>query len=188
MLALLLPLALASHLYPPLSEDCTSVKFDLCIQSQKFAGKATPSNLLGWWTFDDPYGHDSTAHTNTVEKLVTPGPAISILYLGGKGASLYFDGESEATIPHISPYETSEFTLSFWVFLVQDSTGGWRTILHKGSSAYELTPSVFLWPKERRFHIRVSTAHSWNEGLDSVSVLNLRKWTHLSVSGNGQLL
>ena len=51
-------------------------------------------------------------------------------------------------------------TVSLWAFITKDSTGDWRTIFHKGSSSQELTPTILLWPKERRLHVRASTQFS----------------------------
>jgi len=45
-----------------------------------------------------------------------------------------------------------------------------------------------LWPKERRLHIRLSTDQNPNEGLDSKSVIPMRRWTHIAVSFSLQLL
>lgn len=44
-----------------------------------------------------------------------------------------------------------------------------------------MTPTIMLWPKERRLHVRVSTDANSNEGLDSKSTIPLRRWTHVSV-------
>ena len=44
-----------------------------------------------------------------------------------------------------------------------------------------MTPTILLWPKERRLHIRVSTEVSNNEGLDSKAVIPLRRWTYLAI-------
>ena len=79
-------------------------------------------------------------------------------------------------------------TLCFWLFLLRDSTGSWRTIIHKGNSTRDLTPTIMLWPKERRLHIRVSTDQNPNEGLDSKSVIPMRRWTHITISFSLQLL
>lgn len=79
-------------------------------------------------------------------------------------------------------------TICFWIFLLKDSTGSWRTILHKGDTSKDLTPTIMLWPKERRLHVRVSTDQNANEGLDSKSVIPLKRWTHLTISFSSQLL
>lgn len=74
------------------------------------------------------------------------------------------------------------------MYISKDSTGNWRTIFHKGATSQDLTPAVYLWPKERRLHIKVSTQFNWNEGLDSIALLRLRRWYHVTVIGSGQLL
>jgi len=51
---------------------------------------------------------------------------------GGKGYSAFFDGNDAAVIKHSELFETKEMTISFWIYLLKDSVGGWRTILHKG--------------------------------------------------------
>lgn len=51
-----------------------------------------------------------------------------------------------------------------------------------------MTPTVLLWPKERRLHIRVSTEVSSNEGLDSKAVLPLRRWTYLGMIFTNQVI
>ncbi len=47
--------------------------------------------------------------------------------------------------------EAIDVTIMFWVYLLEDSTGNWRTLLHKGNSIQQLTPTIMLWPKERRY-------------------------------------
>lgn len=93
-----------------------------------------------------------------------------------------------STIKHIPTYDTKEFTLSFWVFLLKGNTDGWRTLVYKGSSSQEMTPSILLWPGDTRLHVRVSTDKLWNEGLDSTGAIPLRKWVHIAVSYSDQLL
>jgi hypothetical protein len=72
-------------------------------------------------------------------------------------------------------------SITFWVYLLEDSTGNWRTLLNKGENVEELTPTIMLWPRERRLHVRVSTEKFWNEGLESKGVLNLKQWVHIAV-------
>jgi hypothetical protein len=89
---------------------------------------------------------------------------------------------------HKNFVETSDLSLTFWVYLLEDSTGNWRTLLNKGETIEELTPTIMLWPKERRLHVRVSTEKFWNEGLESKGTLNLKQWVHLSVVLSGQMI
>merc|ERR1711865_950649 len=58
----------------------------------------------------------------------------------------------------------------------------------KGNSMSDHTPEIMLWPKERRIHARVSTDMNINEGLDSVTKLKLKRWTHVAYMYEGKLL
>jgi hypothetical protein len=167
------------------AQDCLSLPSSLCLAggNYTFAGRNIPSSLVGWWTADDSQGHDYSGNNNTITDLPQAGPAIH-----GKGASLLLNGTSMAVVPHISAYEMTEFTYSFWYFLREDSNGAFRTVMRRGESVKELSPGVFLWPNEKRLHVRISTQYNWNEGLDSLGVIGLKRWTHLAVSANGQLL
>lgn len=165
-----------------------SVPFTVCVNSHVLANLNKPKPLIGWWTFDDKFGHDYSVNTNHMITVPPPGLSMCKFYIDGQGASLSFDGTSFGLIPHSSAYEVREITIAMWIFLTQDSTGDWRTILHKGNTSQDLTPTVLLWPKERRLHVRASTQFNWNEGLDSLSVINLRRWSHIAVIGSGQLM
>ncbi|CAG9327612.1 unnamed protein product [Blepharisma stoltei] len=165
-------------------QDCLNIPFTLCMNKKSYAiaDLNKINTLIGWWTFDDKFGHDYSHHINPLETVPMAGPGQK------KGSSLYFDSTNQGVIPHISYYEISEFSVMFWIFLTKDSTGAWRTIFHKGQNSNELTPTVLLWPKERRLHARVSTDYNWNEGVDSTAIINMRKWAHISLVGSGQLL
>jgi hypothetical protein len=89
---------------------------------------------------------------------------------------------------HQSYLETSDLSITFWVYLLEDSTGDWRVILHKGEGIQDLTPTIMFWPKERRLHVRVSTEVFWNEGLESKGIVNMRQWVFISVVISGQML
>lgn len=89
---------------------------------------------------------------------------------------------------HADYIETSDLSITFWVYLLEDSTGNWRTLLHKGDTVQEITPSIMLWPKERRLHVRVSTEVFWNEGLESKALVNMKQWVHIGVVISGQMV
>lgn len=89
---------------------------------------------------------------------------------------------------HLDFLETSDISISMWVYLLEDSTGNWRTILHKGENIQDLTPTIMLWPKERRLHIRIGTEIFWNEGLESKALLSMKQWVHLAVVISGQMI
>jgi hypothetical protein len=106
-----------------------------------------------------------------------------------KGYSAAFNGSNMMTINnHQNFIETSDLSLTFWVYLLEDSNGNWRTLINKGETIEELTPTIMLWPNDRRLHVRVSTEKFWNEGLESKGVLNLKQWVHLGVVISGQMI
>lgn len=110
-------------------------------------------------------------------------------FSGGKGYAAYFNGTDMSIIKHIPAYESREFTVTFWIFLLPGNMEGIRTILHKGSRPQEMTPTIQLWPKDdTRLHVRTSTDELSNDGLDSNSYLPMRKWTHVTVSYSNELL
>lgn len=164
-----------------------------------FAKDNLPKDLIGHWTFDEKYSLDHSKTRNHLYPSPLAGPQSGIkkyvkiktiiyIYIGGKGYSAYYDGLTYSNISHNKIYETEDMTICFWIFILKDSTGSWRTILHKGDTSKDLTPTIMLWPKERRLHVRVSTDQNINEGLDSKSVIPLKRWTHLAISFSSQLL
>lgn len=142
-----------------------------------------PKNLIGWFTFDDSLLLDHSGNGLTGTPVPEPGPSRLI-----KGYSAFFDGNNLITFNNFSQLLSVDMTLSFWVYLLEDSTGNWRVLLHKGTTNTELTPTIMLWPKERKLHVRVGTEISWNEGLESRGKLSLKQWTHIVVTISGQMI
>jgi hypothetical protein len=106
-----------------------------------------------------------------------------------KGYSAYFNGTNYMTINnHESFLGTADLSITFWMYLLEDSTGNWRTVLSKGNTVEEITPTIMLWPKERRLHVRVSTENFWNEGLESRGLVNMKQWVHIAVVISGQMM
>ena len=111
------------------------------------------------------------------------------LFLDIRGYSAKFNGTNMMTIENHQDFsENSELSITFWLYLLEDSTGNWRTLIHKGESIQDLTPSIMFWPKERRLHVRVSTEVFWNEGLESKALINMRSWVYVSVVISGQMI
>jgi len=166
--------------------QCVDVPSEVCLGSgqQKVVKDAADEKLVGLWTFDDKYGADHSTGGNHPLKPPRFGPGFA-----GHGNSAWFDGFSGMEVPNSPAFKQSDcsFTVSFWMFLLQDSIGTWRTILHKGGEG-ELTPQIMLWPKSRRIHARVSTEANPNEGIDSVAIVPLRRWTHVAFVVQGRLL
>jgi hypothetical protein len=84
--------------------------------------------------------------------------------------------------------EATEMTIMFWIYLLEDSNGNWRTLFHKGKTIQELSPTIMFWPKERRLHVRVGTEVFWNEGIESKAVINMKQWIHIAVILSGQTI
>lgn len=141
-------------------------------------------NLIGHYTFDESYEKDSSGHKNHLNGFIEYGPSYNI-----KGNSAYFSGNDMLTIKHNNEdYKGSDLSISFWIYLLEDSTDNWRTIINKGNNIQELTPTIMLWPKERRLHIRASTEMFWNEGIESIGIINLKQWTFITVIFSGQMV
>ena len=112
-----------------------------------------------------------------------PGPA-----RGGVGASAFFNGTLYSEVPHAPAFESPEVTVSFWLWLMQDSTGAWRTLLSKGDGEQELTPTVQLWPHTRQLHVRVTTVGRQVVAFDSAAMVPLQRWTHVALVVQGKLV
>lgn len=134
------------------------------------------------WGFDDSDGHDETGRGHDLTPVPAAGPA-----RWGVGQSAAFNGSSLSVAAWAEAHEGNELTVSMWLFLAQDSIGSWRTLLRKGDAS-EQTPTLQLWPKERRLHARVTTEGGEAEGVDSVAVVPLRRWTHVAFVVQGKLL
>ena len=160
----------------PSSQECLDLPFSVCLGNgaRMITPAAKTKNRAGWWKFDDSMGYDSTGHGNDVFPIPNVGPA-----KGGVGYSARFNGTSMSAIPHSRAFQWHQMTISFWIYLLQDSTGGWRTILKKGTET-DGTPNLMLWPNKRKIHARVTTELEPNAGLESIAVLPLRRWTHVA--------
>jgi hypothetical protein len=89
---------------------------------------------------------------------------------------------------HTAAFESEDISIAFWIFPIKESLGGWLTLLHKGNEAQDLTPTIMMWPRQRKLHVRASTEVFWNEGLDSKSTLQLRRWSQVTAIFSKQLI
>lgn len=56
------------------------------------------------------------------------------------------------------------------------------SLLHKGASWKQRTPSFFLYPGSTRLHVRSSdSVGGWNYGKDPLQHLPIGKWTHVAM-------
>ena len=77
-------------------------------------------------------------------------------------SSLYQSGTSHLLIPHSEHFNAPDFCVTWWMYLLTDSTGQWRTVLHKGNADHERTPTFFLEPQTRGLEFFVSTSETEN--------------------------
>lgn len=176
-------------------EDCLEVPQSICLNSDD--GKsfvvtrpAVTPDLVAWYRFDKSLPIDDSGHR---EHLLDQQYQLTQFPVGpgimGKGGSISFDGHGYRVAKHTEAWESSCFTAALWLYLLEDSVGGWRTIFSKGSNPGELMPGLMLRPDERRLHARVSPqAESSDGSLDSVGLIPLRRWTHIAVTSTGSVL
>ncbi|GMF14112.1 unnamed protein product [Phytophthora lilii] len=91
-------------------------------------------------------------------------------------------GDEGFVVPHdsIQMKTVGSWSLSFWVFLTEDSTDSFRTLFFNGDGErQQRTPSAWWMPHQRRLVLRVSTNTSSDIGLDSSEELPLNKWVHM---------
>ena len=163
--------------------ECMDVPFSVCVGAGKpIVPPARAKSLVGHWKFDDLVGHDSSGLGNGMLPFPQVGPA-----RGGVGASAYFNGTNYGYVGHIGAFESSDMTIAFWVYLLQDATGQFRYLIQKGDSN-EFTPTLSLWDKNNRLHLKVTTESGTVESLDSSARLSVGRWSHVAVVIQGSLV
>ena len=97
---------------------------------------------------------------------------------------LALTGDESAKVGHrsLSSLQSDEFSISFWIRLMEPPTGNFRTIFFKGDTSGQRHPSMWLLPHANRFTIRTSTASNVDVGAESKIEVPLNKWTHVVVN------
>eukprot|EP00939_MAST-03C_sp_MAST-3C-sp1_P002705 g2705.t1 len=157
-------------------KECLDIPFSLCVGGQPMLPPAQPKSLVGHWTFDDMVGHDSSGMANGMRVIPEGGPA-----RGGIGASAYFNGTNYGFINHIGAYESRDFTVAFWVFLIQKKSMQYRYLFHKGGG----TPTLSIM-SNNRLHLVVKTRSGQEESMDSKATLTGGRWTHVAIVVSGK--
>jgi hypothetical protein len=164
------------------ANSCLAVSGEVCIRvgdkRHTLGARVTVPHLIAWYSFDYAAPVDESGSGFHFTEAASAGPAL----LGSGSMSL------NGTTIHAAPVQISdEFTLAFWVFLREDSVGAWRTIVGKGGSVDELTPTVLLQPTSRTLDARVTTEEG-SAAVTSRGPIPLRKWTHVAVTNSGGVL
>lgn len=103
--------------------------------------------------------------------------AAGVLNLKGKNK----DKKNKDNVPLLK----GDMTVGFWVYLLGDAVGQFRTLLYRGD-ADTTSPHIQLWPEVRRIHVRVSTGvdpstHKHTHiSMDSHSSILIGRWTHVA--------
>jgi len=99
--------------------------------------------------------------------------------------SAYFPSDNKYVIAPASTMlnalgvSNADFSVAFWI-KPNASTGGWRSLLHKGGADFDRGPGIWLNPGSNRVHFRVSTTSNNNEGTDSNANLPYGAWSHIA--------
>lgn len=185
------PLAPGSVALTDPLEDCLDVPGVLCLEhgGKNFVvASGTVPDLALWHQFDKglPVDESGNGHHLLDPKgnlvPVPAGPGVL-----GRGASAALDGRGYGVVKDSEALGGNCWTLAIWVYLLEDSVGSWRTLLHRGDAAERFLPAVLLAPEERRLHVRIS-AGGEDGVLDGSGILPLRRWTHVAVSCGGGVL
>ena len=168
---------------PEVLPNCTAYGGALCADggAKVMVRDAAADKLVARYTFDDGRGLDSSGHGLHARVAPLAGPGQDP---GGAGA--WFDGAASMVVPHSPLLASNDLTVSFWMYLLEDSTSSHRTILRKAASREDMTPAIMLLPSDRRLHVRIGLSlggagESTTAGFDSTAVIPLRRWTHVAV-------
>lgn len=162
----------------------------ICVENGRkvLTSDAAPKSLLAHFTFDDSRGIDTSGRHNHATRAPSFGPGV-----GGHGHAARYVGTDYTEVRHDAAYAEagSAFSVEMWVYLRQDSTGDWRTVVHKGGRDEERTPTLFLEPLTRGLEFFVSTtdaAQPMGERLWSNSFVPMHRWTHVAAVAEGHSL
>lgn len=165
--------------------SCLSLPFSLCLGSQRtllHSADAASAHLFGAWSFDDEAALDASEQGADMHPVPLVGPA-----RWGVGQSAYLNGSVASVAQFRRPMRGNEVSVMMWVYLLHDAAGTYRTIVRKGQG-WAASPSIQMWPKQRRLHARFATERGESESVDSVAVLPLRRWTHVALVAQGKLV
>lgn len=76
-----------------------------------------------------------------------------------------------------------EWSLSFWILCLDHPDGNFRTLFFKGNgNTNERTTSAWLNQHNNRIILRLSTANSNDEGVETNTEVVVGQWTHVAVT------
>jgi len=148
---------------------------------------AVPKGLIGYWNFDESQPIDNSGSNNHAI-----GKSLAGAAFGGEGASALFSGGDYLEVPFNKAFVSNEFTISFWLYLVQDSysfKSRFCPFLQRGdddlsSKVFKRAPALYYDRKEKTLRLFVKTTKidsQQGESVTSNSSISAQKWLHIGV-------
>ncbi|CRG94443.1 conserved Plasmodium protein, unknown function [Plasmodium gallinaceum] len=169
-----------SEPFENLFEKCLEIPNNICL-----GGTTTPiishsihNGLIGKWTFDDIYALDYSSNKNHMHKLIRNGPSFN-----GHGYSGAFIGDISGFVPSGETLKTTQFTIVFWIYLLERSTSHFRNIISQIDNKEEKI-AILLHPHTTKISVRIMGKDNSNEGLSSIGHIPLRRWTNIAITLN----
>ncbi len=112
---------------------------------------------------------------------------------GWMGGAISFKGHNDyATVPHAASIylgnNNADFSITFAIYLRENFTGNWRTILGKRAERENRwTPAIWLRPDSNQINFIVTDATGRAEGSNSQAI-EVNTWTHVAYVKEGQSL
>jgi Concanavalin A-like lectin/glucanases superfamily len=139
--------------------------------------------LVAHWTFDvetvdgrrvaDAAGGGPVAELNESAQIVP----------GRDGEALSLDGQGRALIPAMPQLVLSQvfgFSVAFFVQVVEEPTGEWRSLLYKPVAENDARAlGMWLYPDAMRMRVQLFTIKG-PDYIDSHARLTLGEWTHVA--------
>ena len=97
---------------------------------------------------------------------------------------LALSGHETVQVGHksLKSLQSDNFSLSFWIRLMEPPNGKFRTIFFKGDTSGQRHPSMWLLPNANRFTIRTSTIIDVDVGAESKIDIPLNKWCFIALN------
>eukprot|EP00696_Hemimastix_kukwesjijk_P013617 gnl/Hemi2/27048_TR9088_c0_g13_i1.p1 gnl/Hemi2/27048_TR9088_c0_g13~~gnl/Hemi2/27048_TR9088_c0_g13_i1.p1 ORF type:complete len:2026 (-),score=439.80 gnl/Hemi2/27048_TR9088_c0_g13_i1:73-6150(-) len=141
-------------------------------------------NTNGWYIGNSPWSPAFQGYLGNMIFFARPLPPGEVAIMGAAPAppgfppvkftatdtvlipgNLQCTGSVAAEIQDLGTYESTTFSLMFWMWLNQGPTGPWRGIFHKGNIDWQRTPAMWLWPGSNNIHARISLSTDQNAGI-----------------------
>lgn len=150
---------------------------------------AKPKGLVGYWSFDEIHPLDNSGNRHHAIGQVLAGPGF-----GGIGTSGYFIDGNYLEVPYTSDFNSGNFAVTFWFFLVKDTFTASKGIrecplLQRGkddllTKQFERSPALYYNRYDRNLKFTLKTTNSdlvEGESFNSNSKITPQKWFHIGI-------